>query len=84
MKKILWLAGLFTFLAIALSVQPARAHESVTIGENEIVAGCVTEPPLAGQMNGVELHVSKTSTGPGRGYYVADCDRVLWRSGQYT
>jgi hypothetical protein len=63
MKKILWLAGLFAFLAIAFSVQQARAHESVMVGDYEIVTGWVTEPPLVGQMNGIELHVSNTSTG---------------------
>jgi hypothetical protein len=63
MKRILWLAGLFAFLAFTLPVQPARAHESVTVGDYEIVVGWGTEPPLVGQMNAIEIHVSNTSTG---------------------
>ena len=63
MKRILWLAGLFAFLVLAHPIQPARAHESVTVGEYEIVVGWGTEPPLVGQMNAIEIQVSNTSTG---------------------
>ena len=59
----LWLAGLFAFLAILLNSQPALAHEGITVGDYEIVVGWVSEPPIAGQMNAIEIHVSDTSSG---------------------
>lgn len=63
MKRSLWLAGLLAFLAFAFPIQQAHAHESVTVGDYEIVVGWGTEPPLVGQMNAIEIHVSNTSTG---------------------
>ena len=64
MKKTnFWLAGLFTFLAILFTTRLALAHEGITVGEYEIVVGWGTEPPIAGQMNAIEIHVSDTSSG---------------------
>jgi hypothetical protein len=64
MKKTkLWLSGLFTFLIVLLNIQPALAHESITVGNYEIVVGWATEPPIAGQMNAIEIRVSDTSSG---------------------
>jgi hypothetical protein len=61
MKKInLWLAGLFAFLAFLLNVQPALAHEGITVGDYEIVVGWAVEPPIAGEMNAIEIHVSES------------------------
>jgi hypothetical protein len=62
-KKTLWLAVLFTPIALLLHAQPAHAHESITIGDYQIVVGWASEPPVAGQMNAIEIHVSSTSTG---------------------
>jgi hypothetical protein len=62
-KKIFWLPVLVIIFALILQVHPALAHESITVGDYEIVVGWVTEPPIAGQMNGIEIHVSDTSTG---------------------
>ena len=62
-RRIFWLAGLFAFLALTFSIQPVLAHESVTVGDYEIVIGWATEPPLVGQINAIEIHVSNTSTG---------------------
>jgi hypothetical protein len=62
-KKILWLAGLFVTLALFLNVQRALAHESITVGDYEIVYGWLNEPPIAGQLNGVEIFVNDTSSG---------------------
>ena len=59
----LWLAGLFAFLAVLLNLQPALAHEGITVGDYEIVVGWVSEPPIAGQMNAIEIRVSDTSSG---------------------
>ena len=62
-KNTLWLAGLFMFLAITLNIQPVLAHEGITVGDYEIVVGWAVEPPLAGQMNAIEIRVSDTSSG---------------------
>jgi hypothetical protein len=50
-------------IALLLNFQLALAHEDVTVGDYEIVVGWVNEPPVAGQLNGIELHVSNTSSG---------------------
>ena len=50
-------------MALLLNFQLALAHEGVTVGDYEIVVGWVNEPPVAGQLNGIELHVSNTSSG---------------------
>lgn len=62
MKKIiLWLAGFFVFLALILNVQPALAHESITVGEYTLEVGWLSEPPVVGQHNAIVVHVSTTS-----------------------
>ena len=50
-------------ITLLLNFQLALAHEGVTVGDYEIVVGWVNEPPVAGQLNGIELHVSNISTG---------------------
>src|SRR5215207_2376755 len=50
-------------IALLLNFQLALAHEGVTVGDYEIVVGWANEPPVAGQLNGIELHVSNTSSG---------------------
>ena len=50
-------------IALLLNFQLALAHEGVTVGDYEIVVGWVNEPPVAGQLNGIELHVSNISSG---------------------
>jgi len=62
-KTTFWLAGLFAFLAILSNTRLALAHEGITVGDYEIVVGWGTEPPIAGQMNAIEIHVSDTSSG---------------------
>lgn len=56
-------ACMITFIALLLNFQVTLAHEGVTVGDYEIVVGWVNEPPVAGQLNGIELHVSNTSSG---------------------
>ena len=63
MKKNFWLAGVLTIISLLVNIQPALAHEAITVGDYEIVVGWVNEPPIVGQMNGVEIHVSDTSSG---------------------
>ena len=62
-RRILWFTGFFAFLIFVLNIQPAQAHESITIGDYQIVIGWAMEPPVAGQMNAIEIHVSNISTG---------------------
>ena len=52
-KKSLWSASLLAMLALVLIIQTVYAHESITVGDYEIVYGWVNEPPIAGQGNGV-------------------------------
>ena len=62
-KTSLIVASLLTVIALLSNSQTAQAHESITIGDYEIEVGWVNEPPVAGQLNGIEIHVSNTSTG---------------------
>ena len=60
-KSIFGFASLFLFLALLMNVQPALAHESITVGDYTLVIGWLNEPPIAGQPNGIVLEVSTTS-----------------------
>ena len=60
-KKIV-LAFFMAFAALFSLVQAALAHESITAGNYEIEVGWLNEPPVVGQMNGIILHVTDTST----------------------
>ena len=62
-NKPLFIGCLLILLALILDVQKALAHESITVGDYEIVYGWVNEPPIAGQMNGVEIFINNTSSG---------------------
>jgi hypothetical protein len=61
--KPLIIGCLLIVLALILDVQQAFAHESITVGDYEIVYGWVSEPAIAGQQNGVEIFVNDTSRG---------------------
>src|SRR5688572_23713692 len=62
-KKFYLPACLIAIFALLFSHQTALAHESITVGDYEIVYGWVNEPPVAGQLNGVEIFVNDTSSG---------------------
>src|SRR5687767_7030380 len=62
-EKMFGTAGLVALIALALSFQLALAHESITVGDYEIEIGWANEPPVAGQLNGIEIRVSDISTG---------------------
>jgi hypothetical protein len=62
-KKHFAVAGLLALIALSLNFQFAFAHESITVGDYEIVYGWVHEPPITGQLNGVEIFVNDTSGG---------------------
>ena len=57
-KTILWLAGIFVFLALILNVQPALAHESITVGDYTLEVGWLNEPPVVGQHNAIVVNVT--------------------------
>lgn len=65
-KKSLTFACLIVSISLVLSFRVAYAHESIIVGDYEIVYGWVNEPPIAGQLNGVEIFVSDTSSGTGQ------------------
>src|SRR5687768_7627845 len=56
-------AILIALIVLLLNFQLAMAHESITVGDYEIEVGWVNEPPVAGQLNGIEIHVSNIKTG---------------------
>jgi hypothetical protein len=62
-KKLYVPACLIAIFSLFLSHQTAYAHESIIVGDYEIEIGWLSEPPVAGQMNGFEISVSNTSSG---------------------
>lgn len=62
-KQTLWLAVLIALIALTVNFRFALAHESITAGDYEIVFGWASEPPVAGQPNAIEIHVTNNSTG---------------------
>ena len=62
-KKNLLISCLVVFITTLLNVQLAFAHEGITAGNYEIEVGWVTEPPIAGQQNGIVVHVLNMSSG---------------------
>lgn len=60
----LLLAVLVAYIAFFGSQQlPAFAHNETIVGDVKIVGGWVDEPPLVGQLNGIELHITVNSSG---------------------
>jgi hypothetical protein len=74
MKIALLLASILVFSGFAFSLRPAMAHEAIVRGDVRIVAGWVTEPPLVGQLNGIELEITRNSTGAPISNAVAQLD----------
>ena len=62
-KKIYIPACLIAIIILLLSHQTALAHEFITVGDYEIEIGWVSEPPVAGQLNGFEISVANISSG---------------------
>ena len=64
MKTEVLLSGIFiTLLTIILNVHAVLAHESITVGDYEIIVGWSNEPPIAGQQNAIAVNVMNMSTG---------------------
>jgi hypothetical protein len=62
-KKLLSMACVFAGIALAVNVQTALAHETITVGNYEIEIGWVNEPPIVGQQNAIAVNVSDTGSG---------------------
>jgi len=61
--KLLSIACLFAGIALAMNVQTALAHETITVGDYEIEIGWANEPPVVGQQNAIAVNVSDASSG---------------------
>jgi hypothetical protein len=57
-KTLLWLAGIFVVLALILNVEPALAHESITVGDYTLEVGWLSEPPVVGQHNAIVVNLT--------------------------
>src|SRR5690242_12865928 len=57
-KPLLWLVGILVSLALILNVQPALAHESITVGDYTLEVGWLSEPPVVGQHNAIVVNVT--------------------------
>jgi hypothetical protein len=64
MKRFLWLAGLFALMALILKIQPALAHDTITIGDYTLEVGWLSEPPVVGQHNAIVVNVSTEDEQP--------------------
>ena len=62
-KKLYFPACLIALITLFFGHQTAYAHESITVGDYEIEIGWLSEPPVAGQLNGFEISVSTTGSG---------------------
>ena len=58
-KRNLLTACLIASILAMLNFQFAFAHENVTAGNYQIEIGWLTEPPIAGQMNGIIVNVTQ-------------------------
>jgi len=63
MKIALILASILVMSSILAfsSARPAMAHAELVQGDVKIVAGWVNEPPVVGQINGIELTITRVS-----------------------
>ena len=56
-------ACLVALIAISVSYQIVRAHETITVGDYEIEVGWLNEPPIAGEKNAIVLNIADASGG---------------------
>lgn len=74
MKTVLLLPSAFVLSILAFSFHSALAHEEVVFGDIKIVGGWVNEPPLADQLNGIVLEITRVSDGQPVNNAVAQLD----------
>jgi hypothetical protein len=63
MKVALFLASTVVLSILAFNFYPALAHVELVQDDVKIVAGWASEPPLVGQLSGIELEITKVSDG---------------------
>ena len=77
-KKSLLFASLLALLVLILNFQSVFAHETITVGNYEIVYGWINEPPIVGHQNGIEIFVYDMNPGgeqsPREGYIIHSLD----------
>jgi len=62
MEKVALFLAVTLFLSfLAFNLPPVLAHEEVVMGDINIVAGWVDEPPLVNQLNGIVLTITQVS-----------------------
>jgi hypothetical protein len=85
MKKAAPLVALAALLAVSIfaGLPAAVAHEETIVGDIKIVGGWVNEPPLVNQFNGIELTITRNSTGDPIINAVAQLDATI-RKGTLT
>lgn len=59
---LLAISSLFT-ISVFVTLPDAIAHEETIVGDVKIVGGWVNEPPVINQFNGIELEITRNSTG---------------------
>ena len=63
-NKLFLLASLIASFALIVNIQPALAHESISVGDYTLEIGWLSEPPVVGQQNAIVVNVSKGEAEP--------------------
>ena len=83
MKKIVFLPILaFSVLLAAFNFPYASAHNAIERGDVRIIGGWVNEPPLVGQLNGIELNITRISNGQPITNALAQADVSIKKGGE--
>lgn len=79
---LLLLTSLLLLPLLAFNFSPALAHEVMVRGDIKIVGGWVNEPPLVGQLNGIELTITRESDGQPINNAIVQLDVSVKKGGQ--
>jgi hypothetical protein len=81
-KVALFLAVTLLLSFLAFNPGPVLAHEEVSFGDINVVAGWVDEPPLVNQLNGVLLIITQVSNGQPVNNALAQLDITLQKGAE--
>jgi hypothetical protein len=81
-KVALFLAVTLLLSFLAFNPGPVLAHEEVSFGDINVVAGWVDEPPLVNQLNGVLLIITQVSNGQPVNNALAQVDVTLQKGAE--
>jgi hypothetical protein len=81
-KVALFLAVTLLLSFLAFNPGPVLAHEEVSFGDINVVAGWVDEPPLVNQLNGVLLIITQVSDGQPVNNALAQVDVTLQKGAE--